>query len=214
MSETGELLRYALKLATGTGKTVVMALFVTWATLHKQKVSGSSLSENFFVLVPNLTVCDRVKGTTRGDGLDPADEHNLYDAFDTVPPEYHEEFRPNVVVRNWQGISLEGKRDDWIGEDDMPLEEGRFIPQAVLRAMQRRARQDPKCTNPTTARPLARSCGHQRRGAPRLWRETWAKGRGRGIYQVEQNPGADFKGRAGEPRAGSVGDALVRLWFA
>src|SRR5207244_4438939 len=31
MVETGELLRYALKLATGTGKTVVMALIVTWA---------------------------------------------------------------------------------------------------------------------------------------------------------------------------------------
>ena len=59
------------------------------------------------------------------------------------PPEYREEFRPNVLVRNWQGISLEGKRDDWIGESQVPLEEGRFIPQAVLRAMQRRARQDP-----------------------------------------------------------------------
>src|SRR5439155_12561536 len=60
MPETGDLLRYALKLATGTGKTVVMALFVTWAALHKHKVSGSSLSANFLVLVPNLTVRDRV----------------------------------------------------------------------------------------------------------------------------------------------------------
>src|SRR5690606_23843582 len=50
MPETGDLLRYALKLATGTGKTVVMALFVTWATLHKRKVSASSLSANFLVL--------------------------------------------------------------------------------------------------------------------------------------------------------------------
>jgi len=69
MPETGDLVRYALKLATGTGKTVVMALIVTWATLHKRKVSGSSLSENFFVLVPNLTVRDRVEGVPRGDGL-------------------------------------------------------------------------------------------------------------------------------------------------
>ena len=67
MPETGDLLRYALKLATGTGKTVVMALFVTWATLHKRKVSGSSLSTNFLVLVPNLTVRDRVSGQPRGD---------------------------------------------------------------------------------------------------------------------------------------------------
>jgi len=143
MPETGDLLRYALKLATGTGKTVVMALFVTWATLHKRKVSGSSLSANFLVLVPNLTVRDRVSGQPRGDGLDPAGEHNLYDGFDLVPPEYREEFHPKVLVRNWQGIPLENKREDWIGEDEVPLEEGRFIPQAVLRAMQRRARQDP-----------------------------------------------------------------------
>ncbi len=143
MPETGDLLRYALKLATGTGKTVVMALFVTWATLHKRKVSGSSLSTNFLVLVPNLTVRDRVSGQPRGDGLDPAGEHNLYDGFEMVPPEYREEFHPNVLVRNWQGISLENKREDWIGEGEVPLEEGRFIPQAVLRAMQRRARQDP-----------------------------------------------------------------------
>ena len=60
-----------------------------------------------------------------------------------MPPEYREEFRPNLLVRNWQGIPLEGKRDDWIGEGQVPLEEGRFIPQAVLRAMQRRVRQDP-----------------------------------------------------------------------
>src|SRR5262245_57667069 len=75
MPETGDLLRYALKLATGTGKTVVMALLVTWATLHKRKVSASSLSANFLVLVPNLTVRDRVSGHPRGDGLDPAGEH-------------------------------------------------------------------------------------------------------------------------------------------
>jgi type III restriction enzyme len=141
MPESGDLLRYALKLATGTGKTVVMALFVTWAMLHKRKVNGSSLSANFLVLVPNLTVRDRVSGQPRGDGLDPAGEYNLYDGFDMVPPEYRDEFRPNVLVRNWQGIPLEATRDDWIGEE--LIEEGRFIPQSVLRAMCRRANQDP-----------------------------------------------------------------------
>ena len=143
MPETGDLLRYALKLATGTGKTVVMALLITWATLHKRKVSGSTLSSNFLVLVPNLTVRDRVGGHPRGDGLDPSGALNMYDAFDMVPPDYKEEFQPNVIVRNWQSIPLEAKREDWIGEGEMPLEEGRFIPQSVLRAMRRRATQDP-----------------------------------------------------------------------
>ena len=141
MPETGDLLRYALKLATGTGKTVVMAMLVTWATLHKQKVSGSSLAANFLVLVPNLTVLDRVRGVPRGDGLDPGSEFNLYDAFEMVPPEYADDFQPNILVRNWQSIPLEAKRSDWI--DDEPVESGRFIPQSVLRAMRRRARQDP-----------------------------------------------------------------------
>ena len=36
--------------------------------------------------------------------------------------EYREEFHPNVLVRNWQGIPLENKREDWIGEGEVPLE--------------------------------------------------------------------------------------------
>ena len=143
MPGTGTLLRYALKLATGAGKTVVMAAVVVWSTLHKRKVSGSSLSANFLVLVPNLTVRDRVSGAPRGDGLDPAGERNLYDEFEMVPPEYRDEFQPNVLVRNWQAVPLDAKRDDWIGEGDAPVEDGRFVPQSVLRAMRRRARQDP-----------------------------------------------------------------------
>jgi type III restriction enzyme len=158
MPETGDLLRYALKLATGTGKTVVMALFVTWSTLHKRKVSGSSLSVNFLVLVPNLTVRDRVSGMPRGDGLDPTGEYNLYDLFETVPPEYREEFRPNVLVRNWQGIPLEAKRDDWIAEE--VIEEGRFIPQSVLRAMRRRAT-GPQHAGSSAAGRVARPRDHQ-----------------------------------------------------
>src|SRR5260370_5706252 len=141
MRETGSLLRYALKLATGTGKTVVMAMLVAWSTLHKRKVSGSTLSTNFLVLVPNLTVRDRVSGVPRGDGLEPGGEYSLYKEFDVIPPEYLEEFQPNVMVKNWQSIPLEAKRDDWI--DDEVLEEGRFIPAAVLRAIRRRAQQDP-----------------------------------------------------------------------
>ncbi len=138
--DTGELIRYALKLATGTGKTVVMALLITWSTLHRRKVSGSSLSTNFLILVPNLTVRDRVRGIPRGDGLDLSGEENLYETFDMVPPEYSDEFHPNILVKNWQAIPLEEQRDDWIPDDT--LGEGRFVPASVLWAMQRRSRQD------------------------------------------------------------------------
>lgn len=148
MPETGDLIRYALKLATGTGKTLVMALLVVWSTLHKQKVSGSSLSSNFLVLVPNLTVRDRVRGVDEftkqptGSGLDPSSPENLYDEFEIVPPEYRSEFHPKVAVRNWQSIPLETKRDDWVPESDL-IGEGRFVPASVIWALQRRHKQDP-----------------------------------------------------------------------
>jgi type III restriction enzyme len=147
MPETGDLLRYALKLATGTGKTVVMALFVVWSTLHKRKVAGSTLSSNFLVLVPNLTVRDRVRGVDErtdlptGPGLDPSSPENLYAEFDMVPPEYREEFAPNVVIRNWHAIPLSADRDDWVSEDIVG--EGRFVPASVITAMQRRKGRDP-----------------------------------------------------------------------
>lgn len=141
LPETGDLIRYALKLATGTGKTVVMALLITWSTLHRCKVSGSSLSTNFLVLVPNITVRDRVGGIPRGDGLDLTGEENLYETFDMVPPEYREEFLPRVLVKNWQAIPLEAERDDWISGD--VAGDGRFVPASVLWALRRRSQQDP-----------------------------------------------------------------------
>jgi type III restriction enzyme len=147
MPETGELVRYALKLATGTGKTLVMALLITWATLHKAKVAGSSLSANFLVLAPNLTVRDRVRGVDAltgaptGAGLDPGSPENLYAQFDIVPLEYQPVFNPRVLVRNWQSIPLNARRDDWIGEDTAG--EGRFVPASVHAALQKRKDQDP-----------------------------------------------------------------------
>ncbi len=141
VAETDELVRYALKLATGTGKTVVLALVIVWATLHSTRVPGSSLSRNFLVLVPNLTVKDRVSGRSRGDGLDPAGARSLYRLFDMVPPLWQKDFRPEVRVCNWQAVPLEGRRDDWLEEDlDAP---GGLVPASVLWAWRRRSRQGP-----------------------------------------------------------------------
>ena len=109
---TGDLLRYAMKLATGTGKTVVMAL-LSWSTLHKRKVSGSTLSNNFLVLVPNLTVKDRVSGVSRGDGLDPAGEANLYKQLTL----FHRNIRRNSsrIFSSRTGIRFRSKPSARIG---------------------------------------------------------------------------------------------------
>ena len=52
--------RYVLKLATGTGKTKVMALLIAWAYFHRKYEPGSDLSTNFLVIAPNIIVLDRL----------------------------------------------------------------------------------------------------------------------------------------------------------
>ncbi|MDG6949873.1 MAG: DEAD/DEAH box helicase family protein [Nitrososphaerota archaeon] len=141
MPETGSLLRYAMKMATGTGKTVVMALAIVWSSMHHARVSGSPLSENFLVIVPNLTVRDRVRGTPRGDGLDPSGKSNLYKEYEMIPPQYSSVFHPNVLVKNWQSVRLMDERDDWTRDD--AGDGGRFIPASVQWAATRRAQRDP-----------------------------------------------------------------------
>lgn len=130
-----EALRYALKLATGTGKTVVMALLIVWSTLHAAKVGGSTLSRNFLILAPNLTVRDRLRDSLLAHGEE--HERSYYEVFDLVPPEYSEFFQPKVMIRNWQSISLVPKRDDWISDS---VSDGSLIPASVFSAMRRRSR--------------------------------------------------------------------------
>lgn len=55
------LFRLAFKMATGSGKTWVMAMVIVWSRLHKQHVSGSELSTNFLVVAPNVIVYQRLE---------------------------------------------------------------------------------------------------------------------------------------------------------
>jgi type III restriction enzyme len=55
------LRRYSFKMATGSGKTVVMALVAVWSFFHKLKVSGSDLSTNFLIVAPNVIVYQRLE---------------------------------------------------------------------------------------------------------------------------------------------------------
>jgi type III restriction enzyme len=54
-----ELLRLALKLATGAGKTTVMAMLIAWQTINSVRRSQSSrFSRGFLVVTPGLTIKD------------------------------------------------------------------------------------------------------------------------------------------------------------
>lgn len=60
-------LRLVVKMATGSGKTKVISLIITWAYFHKLYEPDSSLAQNFLLIAPNIIVLDRLR--TDFDGL-------------------------------------------------------------------------------------------------------------------------------------------------
>lgn len=62
-----EWLRLVVKMATGTGKTKVMSLVITWCYYHKLYEQDSRLATNFLMIAPNIIVLDRLR--TDFDGL-------------------------------------------------------------------------------------------------------------------------------------------------
>jgi type III restriction enzyme len=62
-----EWLRLVVKMATGSGKTKVMSLIITWCYFHKFYEADSKLAMNFLVIAPNIIVLDRLR--TDFDGL-------------------------------------------------------------------------------------------------------------------------------------------------
>ena len=53
--------RYAVKAATGSGKTVIMALYVAWSYFHSTREEKSEQACNFLVVAPNVIVFERLK---------------------------------------------------------------------------------------------------------------------------------------------------------
>ncbi|HMC04442.1 MAG TPA: DEAD/DEAH box helicase family protein, partial [Actinomycetota bacterium] len=55
------LARFACKMATGSGKTLVMALAIVWSYFHARREPDSPLSTNFLVVAPNVIVFERLR---------------------------------------------------------------------------------------------------------------------------------------------------------
>lgn len=72
--------RAALKMATGAGKTVVMAMLIAWQTLNKQySPRDARFTNRFLIVAPGITIRDRLRV------LLPEDAENYYDLRDLVP---------------------------------------------------------------------------------------------------------------------------------
>jgi type III restriction enzyme len=74
------LQRMALKMATGSGKTVVMAMLIAWHTLNKVATPNDArFCKRFLVVTPGITIRDRLNV------LLPSDPGNYYAMRDLVP---------------------------------------------------------------------------------------------------------------------------------
>jgi type III restriction enzyme len=75
------LRRYCCKMATGSGKTVVMAMLAAWSVLNKlQNPRSEKHSDAVLIVCPNLTIKERLQV------LRPNHPDNYYGKFDLIPP--------------------------------------------------------------------------------------------------------------------------------
>ena len=136
------IVRHCVKQATGTGKTLVMAMLIAWQTLNAVRTSRSrniKHGQRFAVLTPGLTVRDRLSV------LQPTHTDNIYDEYGLVPSGVLRRNlnRANVQIVNWQAFQPRDLLARYGGtkqtrellqvDDDHGLETRRDAAERVLR---------------------------------------------------------------------------------
>ena len=124
--------RVGLKMATGSGKTVVMAMLIAWQTINKvYSPHDARYAKRFLIITPGITIRDRLRV------LNPGDDGNYFRERDLVPSDlwgalvqaeiaitnYHS-FLPRTA-KEMQGVSsttkkilLNGRKVDPFVESD------------------------------------------------------------------------------------------------
>jgi type III restriction enzyme len=94
------LLRIALKMATGSGKTAVMAMIIAWQTVNAVRRPGSkNFTRGFLVCTPGLTIKDRLRL------LKPNDPDSYYASRELIPNDMLEDIkRAKIVITNYHAF--------------------------------------------------------------------------------------------------------------
>ena len=97
-----DLLRVALKLATGAGKTMVMAMLIAWQAINAaRRPTSKHFTRGFLVVTPGLTIRDRLRV------LQPNDPDSYYADRELVPSDLLEEIqRAKIVITNYHAFKL------------------------------------------------------------------------------------------------------------
>jgi len=83
--------RYAVKMATGSGKTLVMAMAVAWSFSHKKFEASSALSKSFLVIAPNIIVFERLR--------EDFENGKIFQDWDLIPPEWKHDWQMTFIMR-------------------------------------------------------------------------------------------------------------------
>jgi len=96
------LYRIAFKMATGSGKTLVIAMLIAWQTLNKlANPQDNRFSDAFLVRTPGITIRDRLQV------LLPSHPNNYYRLHDLVPVNLLPELgKAKIVIINFHGFML------------------------------------------------------------------------------------------------------------
>jgi type III restriction enzyme len=97
-----DLMRLALKLATGAGKTTVMAMIIAWQTVNAvRRPTSKNFSRGFLIVTPGLTIRDRLRV------LQPNDPDSYYQSREIVPSDMLVDIeRAKIVITNYHAFKL------------------------------------------------------------------------------------------------------------
>ena len=123
-----ELLRIALKMATGSGKTTVMAMLIAWQTLNAVRSPGSSLfSRSFLIITPGITIKDRLRV------LMPEGSESYYRGRELVPADMLGDIgKAKIVITNYHAFKHRETLE--ISKSGRLLLQGRGKPPKTLEA--------------------------------------------------------------------------------
>ena len=95
-----DLSRIALRMATGRGKTTVMAMLIAWQTVNAVRSPGSKLfSRGFLLVTPGITIKDRLRV------LLPNDPDSYYRHRELVPMDMLPDIdRAKIVITNYHAF--------------------------------------------------------------------------------------------------------------
>jgi len=97
-----ELMRLALKLATGAGKTTVMAMLIAWQTINAvRRPTSKRFTRGFLIVTPGLTIRDRLRV------LQPNDPDSYYQSREIIPGDMLDDLRKaKIVITNYHAFKL------------------------------------------------------------------------------------------------------------